>query len=272
MQTPRNPLRLLLLLSCWAAVTLAAATKGTGQQPGSVVVVTAPSIVVPATPVPPPPVPLPADQPNLSPTTPSGEAGECCPATATWGGRLRCGLGHVRAWADACWGERDYFQAESFGGSVDCYLKAQIANGQAAQLMLYHFDFGDGQVDEAFRLNVYGHKRLKKMASLLAASSLPLMIEETIGNDPLDAARRQEVLRELNGLLPAPISPDRVVVMAPVTPGLRGVEALLIYNNLMRQTTSAASRTATAGGGAMTGGPASGTNGTGNAGGGGGGS
>jgi hypothetical protein len=105
-----------------------------------------------------------------------------------------------------------------------------VANGDAARMVLYHYDFLDGHGG----LNPRGKERLAQIARMLPKTFFPVVIEP--GCDPgVDQARRLAVLNEL-GQCPFPIPAERVVVGKPLAYPLSGAEAVFIYQNLLRQT------------------------------------
>lgn len=134
----------------------------------------------------------------------------------------------------ACWlGFPEEWRAPPLGASVYLNGKTMVANGEAARMVLYHYDFEDGGV----RLNQRGRDQLAKIAGMLPTNFFPVVIERTPELPGLARARRMSVLQELaQGSFPVP--PERVVVGEPAVPGLRGVEAMVIFGNLMQQTRS----------------------------------
>jgi hypothetical protein len=112
------------------------------------------------------------------------------------------------------------------------------ANGQAAQMALFRFDFVDGQP----QLNLRGHDQLVRISALLQAhDDWPLVIERTAMCPALAEARRLTVLNIL-AHAGCPVSPERVVIGLPVPNGLSGPEAELIYLNALSQVRSEGSR------------------------------
>jgi hypothetical protein len=74
-----------------------------------------------------------------------------------------------------------------------------------------------------------------KIAALLAHNGFPVIVERTPSNPALAEARRLVVLNQFGqgGII---LPPGRVVIGAPIANGLRGVEAEIIYQNLLSQT------------------------------------
>jgi hypothetical protein len=98
-------------------------------------------------------------------------------------------------------------------------------------MVLYHYDF----VDETANLNTHGQDQVAKIAAMLAQNSFPVIVERTPSNPKLAEARRLAVLKQI-GQGGTTIPAERVVIGAPIGNGLRGVEAEIIYQNLLSQT------------------------------------
>jgi hypothetical protein len=141
-------------------------------------------------------------------------------------------------------------------------MPTQIDNGISARMILHDYDFMPGSAD----LNLRGRDTLPHLASLALRHPYLVVVERTPTNPGLDDLRRQAVLKEL-ARQSIPLPADRVVVGAPLTRGLYGVEANIIYQNLLNQTTSGGSSqggastpaTGTSTGASGTTGPSSGT-------------
>jgi hypothetical protein len=132
-------------------------------------------------------------------------------------------------------GYPDQFGAVPLGYDVHLSMQTQVVNGEAARMVLYHFDF----VDHSSHLTLRGRDQLHKMAAMLDHNFFPIVIERTPCNPALAEARRMVVLHELaNG--PFPVPPMRVIVAQPEAIGLQGREANLIYLNMLRLTLSPA--------------------------------
>ena len=101
-----------------------------------------------------------------------------------------------------------------------------MANGNAARMVFYHYDFVEGTA----QLNVRGRDKLVKVAQLLPATFLPVVIERTPSTPGLDEQRRAVLLAELSGSR-FPIPPERVVIGPPIAAGLTGYEAIFVYGN-----------------------------------------
>jgi hypothetical protein len=124
---------------------------------------------------------------------------------------------------------------------VYAHYNTHVANAAAARMVLYDYDFVPGGA----ALNYRGRDRLAQIQAMLPCNGFPVVIERTPDCPPLADARRLAVLSELaHGPVPTPA--ERVVVGPPIAIGLQGVEAEIIYSNLLRQT---ANRGLPAGGG-----------------------
>jgi hypothetical protein len=134
-------------------------------------------------------------------------------------------------WQECSLGYREEFVPRPLGQSIYAHFQIQVARGQAARMVLYRYDF----VGNTAELNLHGRDQLAKIEGLLTSNPAPILIERTPDTPWLAEGRRLAVLRDLtaNGLL---VSPDRVVIGLPPAIGLGGVEAELIYQNLLNQT------------------------------------
>jgi hypothetical protein len=135
----------------------------------------------------------------------------------------------------ACFlGYPEEFGAPPLGHSVYLNGRTQVENGEAVRMVLYHYDFEEGGA----RLTLRGRDQLAKIADLLPRNFFPVVIERTPEMPELAEARRMFVLQAL-AQGPFPVPPERVLVSAPPTPGLRGFEAEIIYRNQIGVTRSA---------------------------------
>jgi hypothetical protein len=123
------------------------------------------------------------------------------------------------------------FVPEPLGASVYATYRNHVANGVAARMVLYHYDF----VDSTPVLNTRGQDHVAKIGALLAHNNFPIIVERIPCNPALAEARRLAVLNQL-GRGGAAIPSERVVVGAPIANGLHGAEAEIIYQNLLSQT------------------------------------
>ena len=158
---------------------------------------------------------------------------------------------------DCFLGYRDQYEAPLLGYYLYLHGHTQVANGDAARMVLYHYDFVEG----SDQLNPRGKYQLAKIAALLPQIFNPIIIEATADAPGMDEARRVAVVREL-AKGPFPVPAERVVVGRPISVPLRGVEAERIYHNLLLNTESQGVR-GTGGGITAAGGAATGTTGSG---------
>ena len=115
-------------------------------------------------------------------------------------------------------------------------MNVQIANGQAAQLVLYRYDFQDAGGPDPSVLNRYGLSRLERLLPRMESCPWPLIIEPVPDHPEISHARRLHVLQWLSTKMGAPINDGRVVVAYPPAAGLSGVEAIEIDASLIQQT------------------------------------
>jgi len=133
-------------------------------------------------------------------------------------------------WCRDCFlGYEEQFEALPLGYVVHQHFQTQVNNGEAARMVLYQYDFHGPM------LNVRGKDQLARIAAMTDHNFFPIVIERTPCNPALAEARRLNVLNELANA-PFPIPPARVVIGPPLSNGLWGVEAEIIYRNMLRQT------------------------------------
>jgi hypothetical protein len=123
------------------------------------------------------------------------------------------------------------YQAPPLGHFVYLHAKTEIANAEAARMVLYQYDFMAG----GDQLTPRGCYQVEKIATMLPRTFFPVIIEAMPGHASLYEARRLTVLNEL-AKYPFPIPPERVVIGRPLAVGLAGPEAELVYQNLILQT------------------------------------
>ena len=128
-------------------------------------------------------------------------------------------------------GYPEEFCEQPLGMALYGNLNTQIANGVAAKLVLYHFDFVDG----GSQLNWKGRQQLAKHAAVMNGNVYPLVIEQSPDQPELDEARRAAVQQALTQNQ-SPISVDRVVVGIPTAVALPGQQAVGLNANLQRDT------------------------------------
>ena len=128
-------------------------------------------------------------------------------------------------------GYPEEFCEQPLGMALYGQLNTQIANGIAAKLALYQFDFVDG----GSQLNWRGQQQLAKHAMAMNGNLLPLVIEQTPDEPELDEARRVAVQQALSQSRHQ-IGSDRVVVGIPTAVALPGQQAIGLNGNLVRDT------------------------------------
>jgi hypothetical protein len=121
------------------------------------------------------------------------------------------------------------FVPAPLGAAVYQNMQTQVANGEAARMVLYDYDFCGGHLTQR------GRDQLAKIASMMDHNFFPIVIERTPANPALAEVRRHAVLTEL-GAGPFPVPVARVVIGVPPAIGLSGREANIIYGNLLIQT------------------------------------
>lgn len=185
-------------------------------------------------------------EPEVQATPPLQANLESSPARqSSWWHRFKCRL-------HACvLGYPEEFEPTPLGASVYAFGRAQVANAEAAQMVLYQADFFEG----TGQLSLRGRDQLAKIAVLLSKNFSPLVIERSPHAPELDQLRQAVVLNELSqgGFA---IPPERVVVGQPLAFGIGGTQAGLIYTNLLGQTLSGGARSAGGGAPGVGGGPA----------------
>src|SRR5262249_56057796 len=102
------------------------------------------------------------------------------------------------------------FKRPPLGQSVYDNYQVQVANGDAARMVLYDYDF----VGCGAHLNLKGKDRLGQIAAMLPSNFFPIVIERTPANPALAEARRLEVL-SLLAQGPFPIPPERLGIPPP---------------------------------------------------------
>lgn len=138
---------------------------------------------------------------------------------------------HWRRHQGKFFGYPEEFAPRPLGAALYDQNRTMVANGAAAKLVLFDFDFEPG----TSRLRPRGRDQLIRMTAQLAASPYPLIIERTLENPALAEARRSTVLAEL-AAGPLPIPADRVLVGLPKPYGMAGNDADIIYSNSLQRT------------------------------------
>jgi len=142
------------------------------------------------------------------------------------------------------WGYPEEFCEPPLGTMLMGFQMTQIANGQAARMALYQYDF----LPASELLNPRGQVQLARMATWLTTNDFPIYVEPTFGDPELDELRRQTVWFELSGKSLS-IPSERVRIGSPNVRGLDAADALLIDRNRLELT---GTRGASGGGGSST--------------------
>jgi hypothetical protein len=130
-------------------------------------------------------------------------------------------------------GYAEEFNEWPLGQTVYAHARTQVANGLAARMVFYHYDFVDGTSE----LNVRGRDKLAMIASVLPTNFYPVVVERTPKEPGLDTSRRSTVVAALaRGSFP--VAPERVVIGPSIANGMTGVEALLIYGDQLQNLAS----------------------------------
>jgi hypothetical protein len=123
-------------------------------------------------------------------------------------------------------GYPEEFNEWPLGKAAYDHARTQVANGAAARMVFYDYDFRAGSSE----LNLRGQDKLQEVGAQLPTNFFPVIIERTPLSPGLDQARQASVLAAL-AAGPFPVPPQRVIVGRPVANGLRGDEPLLIHAN-----------------------------------------
>jgi hypothetical protein len=121
-------------------------------------------------------------------------------------------------------GYAEEFNEWPLGEALYAHARTQVANGQAARMVFYHYDFVDGSSE----LNLRGRDKLAAVAATLPTTFYPVVVERTPREPDLDASRRSALLTAL-AQGPFPIPAERVVIGPSIAHGMTGVESRLIF-------------------------------------------
>ena len=123
-------------------------------------------------------------------------------------------------------GYAEEFNEWPLGEAAYAHARTQVANGQAARMVFYHYDFVDGTP----QLNTRGRDKLAAVAATLPTNFFPIVVERTPKEPGLDESRRQIVVAALaRGSFPIPA--ERVMIGPSHPEGLSGIEGLAIFGN-----------------------------------------
>jgi hypothetical protein len=183
-------------------------------------------------PVPPPPtLNLERSAPGPEVAAPGALPGPSCSCGDRWGlARWRWHRAHCkRQLQEHFLGYLEEFNEWPLGNALYAHGRTQVANGKAAQMVFYHYDFVDGTA----QLNFRGRDKLASIADVLPTSFAPVIVERTPKEPGVDEARRSTLLAEL-GRSPFPVPPERVVIGPPISFPIIGWEANAIFANQLR--------------------------------------
>ncbi len=128
-------------------------------------------------------------------------------------------------------GYPEEFEPRTLGAALYDHGRVMVANGTAARLTLYRYDFQEGSAE----LTQRGLDQLAKLGPQLAAGPYPLLIERTPEDAGLAQSRRFAVLARL-ARGPCPVGSDRVLVGVPIPNGLSGPDAQITAGNALART------------------------------------
>ena len=121
-------------------------------------------------------------------------------------------------------GYAEEFNEWPLGEALYAHARTQVANGAAARMVFYHYDFVDG----TSQLNLRGRDKLAAVAATLPTTFFPVVVERTPTEPGLDQSRRSALLTQL-AQGPFPVPAERVVIGPRIANGMTGFEAILIY-------------------------------------------
>jgi hypothetical protein len=130
-------------------------------------------------------------------------------------------------------GYPEEFNEWPLGQAAYALAGTQVANGQAARMVFYHYDFVEG----TSQLNLRGRDKLARVASVVPSTFYPVVVERTPKEPGLDVSRRSTLVAEL-GKGSFPLPPERIVIGPSIAYGMTGFEALLIYGNQLQNLSS----------------------------------
>lgn len=130
-------------------------------------------------------------------------------------------------------GYPEEFLDAPLGAMLKHHMGTSIANGRAARMTLYQYDFVPG----TDKLKPRGRAQVAKFAAWLSECPMLVFVEPSKDAPRLDEARRQAVLRQL-AIGPCAVAPEQVVVGSYAGRGLEGVEAQAIDRNRLSQTSA----------------------------------
>ena len=123
-------------------------------------------------------------------------------------------------------GFREEFNEWPLGAALYANSRAEVANGEAARMTFYHYDFVDG----TSKLNLRGADKMQEIRAMLPTNFAPVVVERTPDRPKLAEARRAMLVAELSRD-DFPVPAERVVIGKPVPIGRTGGEATIISLN-----------------------------------------
>ena len=142
-------------------------------------------------------------------------------------------------------GFREEFNEWPLGAALYANCRAEVANGEAAKMTFYHYDFVDGTSN----LNLRGADKMQEIRAMLPTNFAPVVVERTPDRPKLAEARRAMLVAKLSRD-DFPVPAQRVVIGKPVPIGRTGGEAAIISLNQVGAVLSGTGfRTASGGGG-----------------------
>ncbi len=117
-------------------------------------------------------------------------------------------------------GYAEEFNEWPLGEAAYAHARTQVANGLAARMVFYHYDFVDG----TSQLNLRGCDKLAAVAATLPTTFFPVVVERTPTEPGLDQSRRLTLLAQL-AQGPFPVPAERVVIGPRIANGMTGFEA-----------------------------------------------
>ncbi len=113
-------------------------------------------------------------------------------------------------------GFREEFNEWPLGAALYANSRAEVANGEAARMTFYHYDFVDG----TSKLNLRGADKMQEIRAMLPTNFAPVVVERTPDRPKLAEARRAMLVAELSRD-DFPVPAERVVIGKPVPIGAR---------------------------------------------------
>jgi hypothetical protein len=130
-------------------------------------------------------------------------------------------------------GYAEEFNEWPLGEAAYAHARTQAANGLAARMVFYHYDFVDG----SSKLNLRGRDKLAEVAATLPTTFFPVVVERTPNQPDLDQSRKSVLLAEL-GRGSFPVPSERVLIGPSIANGMTGFESLLIYGRQLSNLSS----------------------------------